>query len=146
MSADQTHAQQGALPPLAERIERVTLPLTAGFAVEKRHADARGQAHLIINDRPLCRVCLLTLNVGAGHRGGHFHRHKHEGFYIAAGRALCELACVESGERLSFEAGLGERLWLPPGIAHRFTALEPLTFVEFTDRPYDAGDDLPFAF
>lgn len=137
---------RAALPPLAERIERLSLPLTPGFAVEKRHADARGQAHLIINDRPLCRVCLLTLNVGAGYRGGHYHRHKHEGFYITQGLAHCELACVTTGERLAFEAGEGERLWLPPGIAHRFTALAPLTFVEFTDRPYDPEDDLPFAF
>lgn len=132
--------------PLSQRFERVTIPLTSAFATEKRHSDARGHVHLIVDDKPLRRLGLLTLNVGAGYRGGHFHLRKHEGFYIVAGRARCELACVESGERLSFEVSEGTRLWIEPGVAHRFQALTPLTFIEFTDRSYESEDDRPYQF
>ncbi len=135
-----------APPPLAQRFEMITVPLTAAFAVEKRHTDARGQVHLIVDDKPLRRVGLLTLNAGAGYRGGHFHLRKHEGFYIVSGRALCQLACPVTGERLDLELEPGTRMWLEPGVAHRFQALTDLTFVEFTDRSYEAEDDRPYPF
>ncbi|MBI4799041.1 MAG: class II aldolase/adducin family protein [Desulfarculus sp.] len=139
------HGQGAAAPlPLDQRIELKRLPATAEFAVEKIHADPRGQAHLIIDDRALRRVCLLTLSVGTGYRGGHVHWHKSEGFYVYQGRARAELAV--SGERLDLELAVGSRLWIPAGIAHRFAAIEDVTFVEFTDSPYQAADDLPFAF
>ena len=139
-------AGEGELPHLEQRIELVELPLTAEFAVEKRHQDHRGEAHLIVDDRPLRRVAFLTLQKGAGHRGGHVHRHKHEGFYVVSGRALVELACAHTGERLELRLGPGARLWLPPGVAHRISALDDLAFVEFTDQPYDPDDDQPFEF
>jgi len=136
------------LMSLDRRIEAEHLPLTGDFLTEKRWQDQRGEAHLIINDRPLCRVCLLTLEPEAGYRGGHVHRHKHEGFYVVQGHALVELACTVTGERLSLEQEPGDRLWLPPGVAHRIFAPGPdkLVFVEFTDRPYDPADDVPFKF
>lgn len=136
------------LLPLDRRIEAKHLPLTSEFATEKRWQDARGETHLIVNDRPLCRVCLLTLEPGSGYRGGHVHRHKHEGFYVVQGHALVELACSITGERLSLEQEPGDRLWLPPQVAHRISAPGPqkLVFVEFTDRPYDPADDVPFEF
>lgn len=136
----------GKLKPLAQRIELTHLPLTADFAVEKRWEDERGQAHLIVNDRSLRRVGFLTLNIGAGYRGGHVHHNKHEGFYVVSGRAKVELVCEESGERLALEMGPGDRLWVPPKVAHRISALEPLGFVEMTDSPYDAQDDRKFEF
>jgi L-fuculose-phosphate aldolase len=134
------------LLPLDQRIELRRLPRTAEFAVEKIHQDARGQAHLIIDDRALRRVCLLTLAAGAGYRGGHLHWHKSEGFYVYQGRARAELVCAVSGERLVLELAAGDRLWIPAGIAHRFQALEDVTFVEFTDSPYRAEDDVPHTF
>jgi L-fuculose-phosphate aldolase len=136
------------LLPLDRRVEAKHLPLTGDFATEKRWQDKRGEAHLIVNDRPLCRVCLLTLEPGAGYRGGHVHKHKHEGFYVVQGHALVELVCSITGERLSLEQEPGDRLWLPAEVAHRISAPGPekLVFVEFTDRPYDSADDVPFEF
>ena len=85
--------------PLAQRIELVHLPMTADFAVEKRWEDARGQAHLIVNDRNLRRVAFLTLAPGAGYRGAHVHHHKHEGFYVVSGRAKVELVCEDKAAK-----------------------------------------------
>jgi L-fuculose-phosphate aldolase len=141
-------SSNNALLALDRRIETKHLPVTNEFLTEKRWQDKRGEAHLIIDDRPLCRVCYLTLEPGAGYRGGHLHNNKHEGFYVVKGRALVELACRTTGERLSLEQEPGDRLVLPPGVAHRIFAPGPdkLEFIEFTDRPYDAADDVPFNF
>lgn len=122
------------------------LPETDGFAKEKRARDQRGQAHLIVDDLPLRRVCYLTLKPGAGYRGGHYHLAKNEWLYVAAGRARVELAAVHGGERRTLELGPGARLWLGPGVAHRLEALEELHLVEFTDSPYQAEDDRKFDF
>jgi len=139
-------AVQAPPPPLAQRLKVEHLPETTEFATAKRHPDARGMAHLIVDDRPLRRVCLLTLEPGKGFRGGHVHNRKTEGFYVAQGAAVLEAVCALSGEKTRLELGVGDLVWLPPGVAHRIWASQPLVFVELTDRPYDKNDDAPFNF
>lgn len=137
----------GAGPlPLIERLQLTQLPETTEFRVEKIHRDGRGEAHLIVDDQPIRRLAVLTLNPGGGWRGRHVHRMKREGFYVLSGRARAEMVCADSGERLELTLEPGARLIIPPGVAHRFEALTPLTFVEFTDSPYRAADDQPFDF
>ncbi len=139
--------EPGPLAPLAQRIRLAQLPRTPEFATEKIHHDARGEAHLIVDDRPIRRLAVITQNPGQGWRGRHVHQRKHEGFYVFRGRARAELVCASTGERLELILEPGARLELPPGVAHRFAALdEELVFVEFTDHPYQAEDDAPFAF
>jgi L-fuculose-phosphate aldolase len=138
--------QAGPPPPLAQRVRLDLLPRTPEFLTEKRHADARGQAHLIVDSWPAVRVGVLTLEPGTGHRGGHLHRLKREGFYLVSGRARVELACPESGERQELTLEPGHRLFVEPGVAHRIEALEPLVFVELCDRSYDPEDDVPHQF
>lgn len=132
--------------PLAQRIELVHLPDTREFMVEKIHRDERGEAHLIVDDRAIRRLAVLTLQPGTGWRGRHVHSAKREGFYVLSGSAQAELVCAQTRERLAMTLEPGARLIIPPGVAHRFAALTPLTFVEFTDSPYRAADDQPFDF
>lgn len=146
VSGGQVPEEAAVRRPLRERLELKRLELTDRFLTEKRWRDRRGTAHLIVDDRPLRRVALLELAPGAGYRGGHLHHHKYEGFYVAEGRARVDLLDPVSGETLALELEPGDRLWLPPGVAHRIAALEPLVFVEFTDRPYDPEDDIPQEF
>jgi L-fuculose-phosphate aldolase len=127
--------------PLAQRIEVVRLPLTSEFATEKRLTDSRGEGHLILNGPTVRRAGLFTLEPGAGYRGGHLHHGKSEYIYIAAGRGQAEFFCPATGERLEMELKAGDRLFITPGVAHRFSAQETLTFVELCDRPYEAEDD-----
>jgi L-fuculose-phosphate aldolase len=142
----QAGRREGPPPPLARRYRLELLPHTAEFATEKRHSDQRGEAHLIADGWPAARVALLTLEPGTGHRGGHYHRAKREGFYLVSGKARVELACPETGESEELRLEPGHRLFLPPGVAHRIEALEPLAFVELCDRPYDPEDDVPHQF
>ena len=140
------HAKARPQLDLAQRVELKTLPYTSDFAVEKQWQDNRGQVHLIIDDLPVCRICLLTLNQGSGYRGGHVHQKKNEGFYVVSGQARVELACPETGQRQTYDLGPGSRLWMQPGVAHRISALSDLCFVEFTDSSYDPEDDIKFEF
>ena len=140
------HQRPPEPPPLEERFDLVRLPVTTRFATEKIHRDARGEAHLVADGLPLARVGILTLEPGAGHRGGHWHRHKCEGFYVFAGRARVELACPFSHQKVELILDVGYRLWMRPLLAHRITALKPLTFLEFCDLPYDRDDDRAYDF
>lgn len=131
---------------LAQRVEVVKLPLTGEFATEKRFKDSRGEGHLILNGPQVHRAGMFTLEPGAGYRGGHVHQSKNEYIYIAAGRGTAELFCPATKERLEMQVEAGDRLFITAGVAHRFCAQETITFVELSDRPYEAGDDLPADF
>ena len=133
-------------PPLAARVELVHLPMSDEFATEKRFMDARGEGHLILNDVAVRRVGLFTLEPGAGWRGGHVHRLKGEYIYLAGGRGRAQFWCPDTGERLEMAIQTGDRLRIPPGVAHRFLADETITFVELSDRAYDRQDDLAAAY
>lgn len=132
--------------PLAQRVRVARLPLSGEFATEKRFADSRGEGHLILNGPVVRRVGMFTLEPGAGYRGGHVHQCKNEYIYIAAGKGKAEFFCPATGERLALEVETGHRLFIPAGVAHRFSAQESMTFVELSDRPYQAEDDLPAQF
>jgi L-fuculose-phosphate aldolase len=134
----------GELEPLAQRLQKVHLALSSEFKVEKRAQDERGRVHLIADGVLARKVSLLQLEPGTGFRGGHRHRQKTEWFYLAAGRCRAEFVCQKSGERLLMELAEGDRVRIPPGVAHRFEALDPLTFVEIADRVYEAADDVAF--
>ena len=131
---------------IKERISLTHLPLTREFSTQKRHRDERGTAHLILNGPLVRRVGFLTLRKGAGHRGGHWHRYKSEGLYLVEGKARVELVWVASGETLAVQMVPGDRLDIPPGLAHRIEALRDAQFVEYADKAYDPDDDIAFNF
>jgi len=133
-------------PSLADRVELVHLPLTPEFATEKRFADSRGEGHLILNDQTIRRVGLFTLQPGAGYRGGHVHHQRTEHLYVVSGRARAQFYCPATGESLELELKPGDRVRISPGVAHRFAASEPLTFVETSDQAYRKEDDLKAEF
>jgi mannose-6-phosphate isomerase-like protein (cupin superfamily) len=131
---------------LRERLQLTILPLTSDFLTEKRSEDARGQAHLIINNQPFRRLLALTLNPGSGYRGSHYHQHKSEWLYIMAGQARLQCRCLISNESLEVDLEEGSRLLIPAQVGHRISALTPLIFIEFTDNAYDQADDIPYSF
>lgn len=127
---------------LAQRLERVHLAVSHEFKTEKRALDSRGRLHMVADGLPIAKVSLLELKAGAGRRGGHWHQKKSEWFYVAAGRCLARFEDVDTGERLEWELVEGDRVHIPPGVAHSFEALSDMWFVELCDRPYDQADDL----
>ena len=131
---------------LRNRLQLSILPLSSDLLTEKRSQDARGQAHFIVNDQPFCRLLALTLQPGSGWRGSHYHQRKSEWLYILAGRARLQCQCLIGGESLQIDLEEGSRLLIPAQVAHRISALAPLTFLEFSDHAYDQADDIPYSF
>ena len=87
--------------------------------------------------------------------GLHYHLHQADFWYAVAGRARAVLhdlriSSPTEGATESFDLG-GEGaarhrgVYIPPGVAHGFAALDDLTIVYLVDRNYNPDDELGLA-
>jgi len=77
--------------------------------------------------------CGKILNLKKGFRGStHFHKNKHETFYLLDGKVLLEL---EDSKTIMNE---GTSLTIEPGLKHRFTPLEDSRIIEFSTHHMDS--------
>ena len=133
-------------PPIGERVELVRLPLTDEYLTEKRAVSEIGSVHYIMDGQPLKRASVQEIKKGAGFRGQHIHRLKKEWIYLLRGRLEVQLVCCKTGERLTAVLEPGDRILMPPGIAHRVRALEDSEMVELCDQPFSPEDNRPYQF
>ena len=84
--------------------------------------------------------------------GLHFHRHQADYWYVPRGRARVVLHDLRTGsptEGATLELDIGEHdhrgVWIPPGVAHGFSASTDLTMTYLVDRYYDPADELGVA-
>jgi mannose-6-phosphate isomerase len=88
-----------------------------------------GSEEWIVNND---RYCGKILNLTKGYRGSmHYHKNKHETFYILEGRVLMEL---DSERKVMFP---GEVQEIRPYGKHRFTGLEDSKIIEFSTHHDD---------
>lgn len=73
-------------------------------------------------------------------RGNHYHKRKNEFIYIITGSILLQIQEVSTGERASIEAGVGDLVFIPVGIAHCFKTIESGHAIEFSVEAFDAAD------
>jgi dTDP-4-dehydrorhamnose 3,5-epimerase len=85
-------------------------------------------------------------------RGLHFHRHQVDFWQVAAGSIRVGLADLRRApgsygrvEVVELRADAGEGLFIPPGVAHGFYALEATTLFYLVDNYYDGSDELGVA-
>ena len=71
-------------------------------------------------------------------RGGHFHRHNREAFYVVSGSFELRLRLGEQRESRVFRAG--EMFALPPGVIHEFAYLEDTLLIGLYDRGVEEAD------
>lgn len=126
-----------------------------------RHADRRGSFREVWRDSsigplvpgPFVQANLSTSAAGVL-RGLHLHTRQADLWFVAEGRAFVALVDIR---RLLEESTGAEPLvetrelraddWvvIPPGVAHGFLALEPLSLVYLVTNEYDGTDELGFA-
>ena len=84
-------------------------------------------------------------------RGLHLHRHQADLWMLADGHAFIGL--VDVRPRLAgngpvivetIDAGPGEAVYLPAGVAHGFYARDPITLIYLVTNEYDGADELGF--
>jgi len=100
------------------------------------HLQPKGWGHevWIHNDE---RYCGKILVVKAGRRCSlHFHRRKHETFYVQSGRVRMRLRHPDGREE-SFEMRKGDILEIAPGTAHQFTGIEECELFEFSTQHFE---------
>lgn len=83
-------------------------------------------------------------------RGLHYHRHQADLWYVVAGRAQVGLVDLRhqgapASQILEMSAEQPRSLYIPPGVAHGFLALEDLDLIYAVTAEYDASDEYGLA-
>jgi mannose-6-phosphate isomerase-like protein (cupin superfamily) len=92
---------------------------------------------------PIAYLAWIELRVG-GLRGNHVHQRKDESIYLISGRMWVHLADPGTGERAQVLLEPGDRIRIPPGVAH---ALQPVVAghaLEYAPEPLDPTDSQPY--
>ena len=103
---------------------------------EPVHIQPKGWGHevWIHNDE---RYCGKILVVKKDRRCSlHFHKLKHETFYVQSGRIHMRIHDAEGREQ-AFEMAPGDVLELEPGTAHQFRGLEDSEILEFSTQHFE---------
>jgi len=89
-----------------------------------------GSEEWIVNNEQYCGKILI---LNKGYTGSlHFHKNKHETFYVLEGRVLLEI-----GDK-KLVLNVGDSHIIEPGQKHRFTPLENSKMIEFSTHHDDA--------
>ena len=92
-----------------------------------------GSEEWIVNNS---KYCGKILNLNKGFRCSiHYHKDKHETFYLLAGKVLLEIG--DELKKIILEKG--DVQTLEPGMKHRFTPLEDSKIIEFS-TPHEGSD------
>ena len=91
--------------------------------------------------RHLCYVELRTKMV----RGNHFHKLRHEYFYVIAGNLAVQLQDVSTRESARVELREGDLVFIKPGVAHALNPLNDGHGLEYAAEPFDLADVYPHA-
>ena len=76
-------------------------------------------------------------------RGNHFHKLRHEFFYLIQGELTLLLSDIASGERTSVQMRSGDLAFITPEIAHTLNPLTPGHGIEYAAEPFDLTDVYP---
>ena len=105
----------------------------------------RGElAVLTDGSTPLRHLCYVELRAGMV-RGNHFHKLRHEYFYVIAGNLAVQLQDVSTKEQASVKLQTGDMLFIKPGIAHALNPLSEGHALEYAAEPFDLADVYPQA-
>ena len=132
--------------PLQNKIQITELPITDEFRSQKRLIQERGELALIEDGQQFQHLGYFSLLASKGYRGGHYHNHKVEHFYIISGQLFVDLVDVETHEKNQVELQSGTKAIIYPGLAHRFHAIQDSQVIEYYNNVYNSYDDMPFDF
>lgn len=130
---------------LSGKVARHSLPLfetrpDAAAPVLKRLNLGQGElAQVHDGGEPIQYLAVLEWRPGCI-RGNHYHREKRESVYMVCGEVDLVLEDLENGERAEMRLVAGDKVSLPPGIAHAFRPVTPGWALEFTPHPLDLTD------
>jgi oxalate decarboxylase/phosphoglucose isomerase-like protein (cupin superfamily) len=120
-------------------LERTDNP-RARSEVQARLLSPNGELAVLSAENAVIRhLGYLELKQGIA-RGHHYHKHRHESFYMISGAVNMLLEVLESGEKISVQIFPGDLVIINPGIAHAFLPTQEGKALEFASEPFDAAD------
>lgn len=132
---------------MTDKIEIRTLPITEKFMGQKRLIQDRGELTLIEDGKSFQHLAYFSLKKGKGYyRGGHYHRHKVEHFYVVRGRIRVHLVDLDNKIKSTVILQEGQLATIYPNCAHRFEAEEEAQVIEYYNSRYDPEDDVPYGY
>jgi|TARA_Y100000310_G_scaffold321974_1_gene380383 quercetin dioxygenase-like cupin family protein len=106
--------------------------------IEPVYTDERGSIMDLLNEK-LNHVGLIVTEAGAT-RGNHYHKLSTQYSYILSGKFEVLIAKSDSPKdvkKIILEAG--EIMTIPPGIIHRFKAIEKATMIDMISESRDGN-------
>jgi mannose-6-phosphate isomerase-like protein (cupin superfamily) len=73
-------------------------------------------------------------------RGNHFHKVRHESFYLIAGEVEMHLKHMVTQEQISETLRTGDLVSIDPDVVHAFLPLREGSALEFAPEPFDEKD------
>jgi mannose-6-phosphate isomerase-like protein (cupin superfamily) len=108
-----------------------------------RLSSPRGElAVLTDGSTPIRHLCYVELRTGKV-RGNHFHKLRHEYFYVIAGNLAVQLQDLSTMESASVELREGDMLYIKPGVAHALNPLKDGHALEYAAEAFDLADVYP---
>lgn len=117
-------------------------PMAAAQPAVKRLMLQKGELAQIYNSAEPIRMIAYTELVSGKARGNHYHRHKHEWFYLI--RGSCHLVVAEPDGTVTEETVIvaGDLVSIATGVAHVIVPLESGHAIEFSPAEFDPADTL----
>jgi mannose-6-phosphate isomerase-like protein (cupin superfamily) len=124
------------------------LPKEGNDSNERRIFSAKGEMAQILNRtdeafRNLVYWELDSTKTGQ-ERGHHYHDKKTERFYVLTGELELSVKELESSSSKKLIVRAGNRLTIPPRVAHAFRSLMYAQVLEYSPDPYDPNDTYPY--
>jgi len=76
-------------------------------------------------------------------RGNHFHKKRHEFFYLISGELTLTMAEISTGEQAVMQMRAGDLAYITPEIAHALNPTSQGHAVEFAAESFDLSDVFP---
>jgi mannose-6-phosphate isomerase-like protein (cupin superfamily) len=76
-------------------------------------------------------------------RGNHFHKKRHEFFYLISGELTLTMAEVSTGEQAVIQIRAGDLAYITPEIAHALNPTSHGHAVEYAAEAFDLSDVFP---
>jgi oxalate decarboxylase/phosphoglucose isomerase-like protein (cupin superfamily) len=88
---------------------------------------------------PIHHLCYVELREGKP-RGNHYHKLRHESFYVISGELEFRIQDLATSERIAITMRPGDLARIDPEIVHTFIPITSGHALEFAPERFDAGD------
>ena len=108
-----------------------------------RLASPRGELVVLTDGAdPIRHLAYVELKAGML-RGNHYHKLRHETFYLIQGEVTVTMGDIATGETETAQMRGGDMAYFDPCIAHAFRPSIGGHGIEYAPEPFDTGDVYP---